>query len=78
VRCETVRDRVKVEIGPREGTYAPERAEVHVELRGLGDRPREVRVDGRVQDAVGWDGAVARIVITERGEATVVEVHLSP
>ncbi len=78
VRCETSGDRVAVEIGRRDGTYVPARAELHVELHGLRDRPREVRVDGRVHGGTLWDRGVALVAVPERAGATVVQVELGP
>jgi alpha-glucosidase len=45
--CRTHAGRTTLEIGPREGGFAPQRTRLEVEFRGLSSPPREVHVDGQ-------------------------------
>lgn len=75
--CETTAAGITVRIGEREGSFAPERSEVLLELRGIGE-PRSVAVAGEEREWRSADGPDGGIVVplTETGEAVTVEVGL--
>jgi alpha-glucosidase len=73
VPCTTTATRVTLEIGAREGDHAPAREAIVVEVRGLRERPRELRIDG-ARVAFHEESGSIRVTLTERAEATHVEI----
>ncbi|HZU85103.1 MAG TPA: DUF5110 domain-containing protein, partial [Polyangiaceae bacterium] len=76
VRCGLAGGRAFVEIGARQGQYVPERRTVVVELRGLEQRPRAVRVDGRDASGWDWDGRTLRVELAESARPVAVEAQV--
>ncbi len=71
--CEVLRGGIAVRLTEREGSFAPGRESVHLELRGVNTRPDNVSVNGEEAD---WDYEEANGRITVRmaesaGEMTV-------
>jgi len=74
VSCEASEDRVTVRFGEREGSFAPPREKVLLELRGVGSA-RSVSVNGRdAEPAPTANGLVVAVPETEA--ETTVEVAL--
>ncbi len=72
VSCESSDDRITVRIGEREGSFAPEREEVRLELRGVA-AAQSVLVDGEERGPVREeDGALTVPLGEEAGSTTVV------
>ncbi|MDQ3751735.1 MAG: glycoside hydrolase family 31 protein [Actinomycetota bacterium] len=60
--CEGSGGSVNVSIGDREGAFVPERSEMRLELRGLGEPPDAVELDHRVV-AHAWDPATDTLTV---------------
>jgi alpha-glucosidase len=75
VRCEASGDRITVTVGEREGSFAPERERMVLELRGVESDPQNVTVNGEAAD---WsrEGTVLLVNLTEGADATTVEVRI--
>jgi alpha-glucosidase len=73
ITCEMSDGRVTVRLGEREGSFAPERGRVVLELRGLSD-PRSVTANG---EEAGWsrEGGSVRVELPETPEAVTVELE---
>ena len=52
VVCEVLGGSISVRLEEREGSFAPERESVYLELRGVNTRPKTVSVNG---EAAEWD-----------------------
>ncbi len=74
VSCETSHDRVTVRLGEREGSFAPERRQVILELRGI-EAAQSVLVDGEARNPSYEDGALS-VSLGEEARAATVEVIL--
>ena len=74
VRCETGANSITVNISAREGSYAPERGSVVLELRGVSARPQSVIANGEAADFEHESGTL-RVTLPESASATAVEVR---
>ncbi len=74
VSCETSHDRVTVRLGEREGSFAPERRQVILELRGI-EAAQSILVDGEARNPSHEDGALS-VSLGEEARAATVEVIL--
>ena len=75
VSCDTSQDRVAVRLREREGSFAPERREVILELRSV-EAAQSVLVDGEEREpGYGGDGVLA-VSLDEDARAVTVEVTL--
>ncbi len=76
VICEVLGGAISVRLGEQEGSFAPERGAVHLELRAVNTRPASVSANGEEAD---WDyeEADGRITVRllERTGETTVEVR---
>ena len=76
VICEVLGGGISVRLGEQEGSFAPERGSVHLELRAVNTRPESVFTNGEDAD---WDYEEADGKITvrlpERAGETTVEVR---
>jgi alpha-glucosidase len=75
VSCDTSQDRVAVRLGEREGSFAPERREVILELRSV-EAAQSVLVDGEEREPGYGDEGVLVISLDEDARAVTVEVTL--
>ena len=75
VSCETTSERVTVRLPEREGSFAPPRERVVLELGGVTRAPRAVTADGAEPD---WshEEDVLVVRLSESAGETVVEVEL--
>ncbi len=73
VSCEESGDRITIRVGEREGSFAPERETLRLELRGLGSAPESVEVDGERIES-GYDGGAVVVQLGETAGALTVEV----
>ncbi|MGI9049624.1 MAG: glycoside hydrolase family 31 protein [Rubrobacteraceae bacterium] len=75
ITCEVEGGKVTVRVEEREGSFEPERDEILLELRGVGD-PESVTVDGREADwSQAEDGRGVVVPLEESADATTVEVR---
>jgi alpha-glucosidase len=72
--CETTADRVTIRLSEREGSFAPERREVLLELRGVGNAAG-VTVNGEGVNPRRESGKLV-IPLSESADETLVEVSL--
>ena len=77
VRCEADAGAVTVTLGAREGSFAPGRERVVLELRGVGGRPASVAANGTEPDW-SFDEASGTLAVTlpEGADETTVTVSL--
>jgi alpha-glucosidase len=73
VSCEESGDRVTVRVGERQGSFAPEREELRLELRGFTSAPESVEVDGEPVES-GYEEDTVLVPLAETGGALTVEV----
>jgi alpha-glucosidase len=73
--CDASHDRVTIRLGEREGSYAPERREVILELRGIGTT-QVVQVDGEEREPGYAQGGALAVSLDEEAGAATVEVIL--
>ena len=74
VSCEASGNRVTVLFGEREGSFAPPRETVTLELRGVG-APRGVTVGGEAAESRPVEGGI-QVTLPETAAGTTVEVTL--
>ena len=58
VSCEESGDRITVRVGAREGSFAPQRETLRLELRGFSSAPDSVAVNGESADSSHEDGTL--------------------
>ena len=75
VSCDTSQDRVAVRLGEREGSFAPERREVILELRSV-EAAQSILVDGEEREPGYGDDGVLAVSLGEDARAVTVEVTL--
>ena len=75
VSCDTSQDRVAVRLREREGSFAPERREVILELRSV-EAAQSVLVDGEEREPGYGDDGVLAVSLGEDARAVTVEVTL--
>ena len=68
VVCEVLNGSITIRLGAREGSLAPERKSVHLELRGVNTRPGNVSVNGEEADW-DYDEVDGRITVRLTGSA---------
>ena len=73
VSCEESGGRVTVRIGERQGSFAPEREEVRLELRGFAAAPESVEVNGESADS-SYEGGTVFVPLAETDGALTVEI----
>ena len=73
--CDASHDRVTIRLGEREGSYAPERREVILELRGI-ETAQVVLVDGEEREPGYAQGGALAVSLDEEAGAATVEVVL--
>jgi alpha-glucosidase len=73
--CDASHDRVTIRLGEREGSYAPERREVILELRGI-ETAQVVLVDGEEREPGYAQGGALAVSLDEEAGAATVEVIL--
>ena len=75
VSCKHSEGRTVVRLGEREGSFAPERRTVNLELRGMSSPPQTVLLDGA--DAAWWRGENGACIIPlpEKSGPSTVEVR---
>jgi alpha-glucosidase len=73
--CDTSRDRVIVRLGEREGSFAPNRQEVILELRGV-EVAQSVLVDGEERESTYCEEGALTVSLGEEARAATVEVIL--
>ncbi len=78
ITCATTADTVTLELSEQEGAYQPPRTHVELALRGLGARPRAVRLDGAAAAVWRWDAATAWITLPASPPARRVEIDRAP
>jgi alpha-glucosidase len=76
VICEVLGDEISVRLGEQEGSFAPEREAVHLELKAVSTRPESVSANGEQAD---WDyqeedGKIT-VPLSERAGETAVKVR---
>ena len=76
VICEVLGGSISVRLTEQEGTFAPERSSVHLELRAVNTRPESISANGEEAD---WDyketSGKITVRLTERAGETTVEVR---
>ena len=77
ILCDTSNDRITVRLDEREGTFSPQRREVHLELRGIETRPEHATANGEEVDW-SYEETERRLTVSlaESAGATTVEVRL--
>ena len=74
--CEVLGGSISVRLTEQEGTFAPERSSVHLELRVVNTRPESISANGEEAD---WDyketSGKITVRLTERAGETTVEVR---
>jgi len=73
--CDTSHDRVTIRLGEREGSFAPERREVILELRGI-ESAQSVLVDGQEREPGYAESGALTVSLAEETRAVTVEVVL--
>jgi alpha-glucosidase len=76
VICEVLGGSISVRLGEQEGSFAPERGAVHLELRAVNTRPESVSANGEDADW-NYEEADGKILVrlSERAGETTVEVR---
>jgi alpha-glucosidase len=75
VYCEESSERVTVRLGEREGSFAPQREELRLELRGFGSAPESVEVNGEsVESRYDEESRTVLVPLRETGDALTVEI----
>ena len=73
--CDTSHDRVTIRLGEREGSFAQERREVILELRGI-ESAQSVLVDGQEREPGYAESGALTVSLVEETRAVTVEVVL--
>jgi alpha-glucosidase len=73
--CKGSRGHVMVRISEREGSFAPEREELHLELRGFGSAPESVAMNGGSIEA-GFDEEESTVRVPLRETDGTIEVEV--
>ena len=74
VSCEALEGRISVRFGEREGSFAPQRETVLLELRGV-EAPGGVSVDGEAAESRPVEGGI-QVTLPETGAAFSMEIVL--
>jgi alpha-glucosidase len=73
--CEESAGSVTVRVGEREGSFAPQRQQLRLELRGFGSAPESVAANGeRVESSYDEEAGILAVPLGETGDAITVEI----
>jgi alpha-glucosidase len=75
ISCDSSDERITIRVGEREGSFVPERREVHLKLRGV-TAARSVLVDGEERVTGSEEDGVLTVLLGEEAGSTTVEVIL--